>query len=257
MASRDHDAPEADGPAFSDYIVYVDESGDHSLDLVDAAYPIFVLAFCLFRKAEYVEDCVSRVTELKFRYVGHDQFVLHEREIRRQIGPFGFLRGDADRRSAFMADLTELIESAPFSLVAVVIDKRALREATPGNPYHIALELGLGELDRQLRATGCSGGTLHVVFERRGKKEDTELELEFRRLCSTPASDAPRYPFGFVLADKRGNSTGLQLADLVARPIGMRVLRPYQPNRTWGVLRPKLRVGAVDEAGLLLYPGPR
>ena len=32
---------------FSDYIVYVDESGDHGLKIAPL-YPIFVLAFCVF-----------------------------------------------------------------------------------------------------------------------------------------------------------------------------------------------------------------
>ncbi len=35
---------------FSKYIVYVDESGDHSLQSIDENYPIFVLAFCVFHK---------------------------------------------------------------------------------------------------------------------------------------------------------------------------------------------------------------
>lgn len=32
--------------SFSDYIVYVDESGDHGP--VSSDYPVFVLAFCIF-----------------------------------------------------------------------------------------------------------------------------------------------------------------------------------------------------------------
>jgi hypothetical protein len=36
--------------AFSDYIVFVDESGDHSLVKIDPGYPIFVLACCLIEK---------------------------------------------------------------------------------------------------------------------------------------------------------------------------------------------------------------
>jgi hypothetical protein len=38
---------------FSDYIIYVDESGDHSLQVIDEQYPLFVLSFCIFRKVEY------------------------------------------------------------------------------------------------------------------------------------------------------------------------------------------------------------
>ncbi|WP_233079829.1 DUF3800 domain-containing protein [Rheinheimera soli] len=35
---------------FSKYIVYVDESGDHSLQSIDENYPVFVLAFSIFHK---------------------------------------------------------------------------------------------------------------------------------------------------------------------------------------------------------------
>lgn len=44
--------------------------------------------------------------------------------------------------------------------------------------------------------------------------------------------------------DKRCNSSGLQFADLMARPIGLKALRPAQPNRAYEVLRPKLAGGA-------------
>ena len=40
---------------FSDYIVYVDESGDHSLDAVYEEHPVFVLAFCIFKKSDYAQ----------------------------------------------------------------------------------------------------------------------------------------------------------------------------------------------------------
>jgi hypothetical protein len=47
-------------------------------------------------------------------------------------------------------------------------------------------------------------------------------------------------PFEPVLTDKKNNSIGLQLADLVARPIGLRQLRPEQANRAWDVIEAKL-----------------
>ena len=45
--------------------------------------------------------------------------------------------------------------------------------------------------------------------------------------------------FEVVFADKKSNSTGLQLADLMARPIGMSVLKPGQPNRAFEAVKPK------------------
>lgn len=64
-------------------------------------------------------------------------------------------------------------------------------------------------------------------------------------------------PLDILMADKKSISTGLQLADLVARPIGLRVLRPDQPNRAFDALEPKLRRGTggrVRGFGLKVFP---
>ena len=50
--------------AFSDYIVYVDESGDHSLESINPEYPLFVLSFCIFRKDAYACTMTPAVRKL-------------------------------------------------------------------------------------------------------------------------------------------------------------------------------------------------
>jgi hypothetical protein len=57
--------------------------------------------------------------------------------------------------------------------------------------------------------------------------------------------------------DKRANSTGLQIADLVARPIGLSIVREGQPNRAYDLLQPKIRrspSGKVSGWGLKVFP---
>lgn len=48
MSKQREPAPQIPGveppDRFSDFIVYVDESGDHSLQSIDQSYPVFVLA---------------------------------------------------------------------------------------------------------------------------------------------------------------------------------------------------------------------
>jgi len=53
--------------AFSDYIVYVDESGDHGLENVDPNYPLFVLAFCIFKKGRRTAEVFSLPTWMHAR----------------------------------------------------------------------------------------------------------------------------------------------------------------------------------------------
>ena len=108
----------------------------------------------------------------------------------------------------------------------------------------------------RLRRFEQSGRLIHVIFESRGKKEDAELELHFRRIAANQANWGYRRPdFRFLeweplFIDKKSNSSGLQLADLMARPIGLKVLRPDQENRAFEVLRTKLPPG-----GMKSFPG--
>lgn len=245
-------------PEFSDYIVYVDESGSPHMGGVDPAFPVFVLAFCIFEKATLAARVVPAMAGLKFKYFGHDQVVLHEREIRKREGPFTILN-DRSREAAFLADLTAIVADSPFTVVSVVLDKQKLSERSTDPPqlYEYALMLGLERVCMFLKEHGQGSRLTHMVFEHRGKLEDRLLELEFRRLTSGVNSMCTEAPVEILFAHKRSISTGLQLADLVARPIGNSVVRPMQENRALEVIRGKLRRGPrgeIDGYGLKVYP---
>jgi len=241
----------------SDYIVFVDESGDHSLESVNPDYPIFVLAFCILPIAAYVDQITPAVRRLKCQLFGHDLVVLHEHDIRKKTGPFAQLSKDA--RDALLEGLTEIIRAAPMTLVAVVIDKvkHKARYMSPEHPYHLALKYGLERVHHFLRNQGQADRRTTIVCEARGLKEDKEIELAFRRVCDGDNRGRSPYALDIVIADKRANSEGLQLADLVARPAGLHVLRPDQPNRAWDVLVTKLFSGShgvVQGNGLKVFP---
>ncbi len=242
---------------FSNYIVYVDESGDHGLVSIDPNYPVFVLAFCVFEKEAYRSRCVPALQALKFKHFGHDMAILHEREIRQAQGDFKFLV-DAPRRSEFMDDLTTLVEGTEFTLIASAINKTELRDryTYPANPYDLALEFCLERLHYFLTERRNGGRPVHVVFESRGRREDNELELEFRRVCDGQSMAEETLPFEPVFASKRVNCCGLQIADLVARPIGRHILRPDQENRAYGIIESKFRRsgGQIMGRGLKVFP---
>ena len=67
---------------FGDFLVFVDESGDHELIKIDPQYPAFVLLFVIVRKDDYLERICRDLQRFKFEFWGHDEVVLHEREIR-------------------------------------------------------------------------------------------------------------------------------------------------------------------------------
>lgn len=251
--------------SFSKHIVYVDESGDHGMRDIDSQFPVFVLAFCVFHKGHYSEKVVPALEKFKFKHFGHDQIVLHESEIRKEKGSFRIFPSKAHRET-FLDELTSIIEESNFILISCVIDKNGLSEQQekPSNPYHIALRFCLETLHEFLKEKGEESKLTHVVVEQRGKKEDNELELEFRRLCDDHNSTDASFPFKILFADKKAMSTGLQLADLVARPIGLNAFRANQSNRAFEVLKKKFfcaggrkEVGTDYEGrGLKFYPHP-
>lgn len=245
-------------PSFDDYIVFVDESGDHGMESIDANYPVFVLVFCVYAKETYADRVAPSVLRFKFKHFGHDQVILHENEIRKTKGPFTFLF-DATRREPFYRDLNSLVEEAPFTLVASVIrkERHRARYREPMNPYEIATGFGLERVYKHLASLGCEGGTTRFLFEKRGPPEDAAVELAFRRVCGGDNLAGGHLPFDIVMADKKCNSAGLQIADLVARPIGRRILDPKQPNRAYEILEKKFRRsprGKIDGWGLKVFP---
>ncbi len=140
---------------FSDYIIYIDESGDHGLTSIDPGYPIFVLAFCIFHKQDYANHVVPALQLFKFKHFGHDMVVLHEREIRKDKGMFRFLN-TKEKKQAFLSDLTVIVEEAPFTLIASVIKKDALNQqyVQPDNPYHLAMTFGLERATAFIQSKG-------------------------------------------------------------------------------------------------------
>lgn len=234
--------------AFSQYIIYADESGSPVLGADATDFPVFVLVFLIVKKTHYAQDVVPQFQLLKFDFVGHDQLILHERDIRRQSGAFAFLQVSQDLRSEFIERLTSLIEDADIQLCCAVIDKSKLAEryADPWSPYDLALTFCIEKAAKTLSDAGEEGSEVNVIFEARGPKEDHHLELEFRRIVDgqpkigKPLPVIQRFKWVPMFVDKKANSTGLQLADLTARPMGLAYLRPQQENRAVNILRQKM-----------------
>ena len=233
---------------FSDFIIFADETGDHGLVSIDEQFPVFALAFCILRKDDYVDTIVPAMQRLKMAVWGHDQIIFHEHDIRKEKGPFGLLRTDPSLRAWLMDELSRLVAEAPMQLVVSIIDKKQLTQkySNPYNPYEIAMLFCMERTLGYLLGQGQTGRRVTVAFESRGKREDAELELEFRRICDNQGNwgykqtNFQEIAFEHLFVDKKSNTAGLQLADLVARPLALRYLRPAQPNRAAEIIQGKV-----------------
>ena len=238
--------------AFSQYIIYADESGSPNLEADAKDFPIFVLVFVLVEKNRYAFDIAPQITRLKFDFVGHDQLILHERDIRRQSGAFAFLQVSEVKRTSFLARISAIIESTEMEICASIIDKRKFKShhADIWEPYQRAAGFCIDADSKALVSKGETDTDVSIVFESRGRTEDQLLELQIYRMARgerflDPTSAAAGFNFRPMFVDKKTNSPGLQLADLAARPLGLDYLIPKQPNRAAEILKTKLAAGGT------------
>ena len=232
---------------FGDYIIYADESGDHSLTKIDKGYPIFCLALCAIKKEDYINKIVPAIQKLKFDYWGHDKIILHEREIRKEQDDFAFLRINRKVRESFYDRLSKIIADSPFYIFTSIIDKEKLQNKyeTPFNPYDIALQFCMERLLSFLVSKQQKNKIIHCIFESRGNNEDKDLENAFYKIIANHKDRNFRgkifkdIDFHIKFAKKSSNFTGLQLADLVARPVGVNYLRHNGKNRAYNIIKGK------------------
>jgi len=208
---------------FSKYIVYVDESGDHGLKSIDPHYPVFVLAFCVFNKQTYSRDIVPSIQYLKFRFWGHDNVILRSHDIRKSRGNFKILYKPVTRTD-FLEAMNSVVRDAHFTLIAAVIRKKAFlahtKSSGPANVYSVALKFCLERLYFHLQDLGETRRVMHIVVESRGRNEDRNLELEFRRICQGENYRGHHMNFEIVFLRKSITPQGFNSPTLSLIPSG-------------------------------------
>ncbi|MFM2024641.1 MAG: hypothetical protein RLZZ56_654 [Actinomycetota bacterium] len=215
----------------SKFIVYVDESGNQSTKSVEPEYPIFVLAMCVFDIELYINQVVPAFQKLKFKWLGHDMTIFHSSDIRRMHGEFAFLK-DENQYRQFHEELAECIGAANFEIVHSLIDRRTVAlELHVDEVYGSASAQALEKLSRLLEGQREDPKDSCIVFESRGFRQDQKLLSQIKDLGW---SGKVRF------ASKLSVSTGLQIADLVARPIGLSYLSPDSPTKAFTVIENKI-----------------
>ena len=223
------------------FVVYFDEVGNPTLDASDRDFPVFAIALFICEQDCYVNEIVPRVNRLKFEYFGHEGVILHSRDIRKAQGDFGFLT-NPQRRQAFLKDLTEIMDTCQYRLLAVAIRKDELtaRYRYPDDPYDLALLFAMERLVSVLEAARQRQVT--IVAEKRGQKEDRDLHVAFQRIVTrgsgfVSAERFQRIEFTLRFLPKSFNIIGTQLADLAAYPIARWVLDRKKLNPAFEVVR--------------------
>ena len=248
--------------------VYIDECGAHSLKAKEKL-KTFCLAAVIIRDSDF-KDVDSRWKQWKRDYLGAATKRVHEPDIRYKRKSF-WCGGDDLKRMKAVAALDRILERLNFTSLAVVVNRpeyvrqigiRALDDSLPQHPYLMSMHF-LAERLAMALYSHFNGARARLVIESLEASADAKMQYEFSRLfldgTSYVASAWFRQQFlpGIEFRVKEQNSTGLQLADLLARPCAEKIQRPASTPARWPVFREKLCPGvetANSIIGLKIVP---
>jgi hypothetical protein len=236
MTDSKHDQPSRPSKFEDRYRLYLDESGDHVFrETNEIAHRYLCLVGCWFRNPDYMKFHEA-LESLKTRHLPHhpdDPVVLHRDDMINARKAFKNLRDDAIR-TKFDAELLQVIQAAQFKVVAVVIDKMALKQSfgeAASHPYHLGLGFLLQRYAGLLNHINRVGD---VLGESRGGKEDRLLKESYTRVFERGIWMTEGHAFQSALTSrelklklKTANISGLQLADLLGHPVKHWVLNNF------------------------------
>ena len=206
--------------------LYVDETGNSSyprrLD-AEVGKRYLALTGIAISDYEYTHVLRPRIEEMKYLITGDrdEKITLHRDEIKDRTGAYSVLLDKSVERQ-WNELMKNLISETNFTLFCVVIDKvkHKKKYPQPNHPYYYCLEV---LLERYYKFLEINNGRGDVMFESRGKKEDSELKRQYARIyefgTSYVSAGAINQRFtskDIKLKSKESRIEGLELADLLA-----------------------------------------
>lgn len=255
-------------PPRRQYILCLDECGSHQINPRGDRFPAFGLCGVIIDEEQYV--AFDRAWKRwKATWLRDPRYVVHEPELRGREGRYH--RADPDEQRQLLEALDVLLHKLEFHVIAAVIHKPEFVATfgedpvdafLPRSQYLICLDFVVERFVHFLYYHGADARGL-VVAESRGPLEDSQVQQEYIRLQLEGTQFQSASWFRYQLArfiefiPKRLNYSGLQLADLAARPCAEKVLRPTSDPERWSVFREKLYDGGSgrpESYGLKSFP---
>ena len=227
------------------YYLFIDECGDHQLEKFNPSFPIFTLCGILVHQ-DKLEALEASVNSLKREFFNDETVIIHSRDIRKQEKAYSILQYPDIRKRFYDCINSILGQQGIYVIVCCSILKEPFIERfSRGEDVY-----GLSVKYLIERAIFCmddnvTDGTLDIIIERRGVKQDRMLLNYYNRLRAIGTkwitTDRMETRLGrFSFRYKKENIIGLQLADLIAYPITKHVLDPRAPNPAYDIIRNKI-----------------
>jgi Protein of unknown function (DUF3800) len=241
-------------------VLFLDESGDHNLSVIDPQYPLFVLGGVIMDQSYAEGALTNELNAFMQALFGRTDIILHTADIARNRNGFEGLKNSAFRNRFYDA-LNALMRRLQYSVVACVIrkDEHLGRYGVAAlDPYLLSLHVLVERFCFDIGAVSAGGV---IIAESRDATLDREMDLAWLNLKIQgskylQASSINDRIVGLNLRPKSNNMAGLQLADLVVSPIGRHVMGK-RDKEDWVIVNEKFRRsrnGRVEGYGLVVLP---
>lgn len=244
-------------------LCFIDESGDHSLEVIDPEYPMFVLGGCITEMDYYKKVITIEVDNFKKHLFGTKDIILHTADIVRRRREFRKLT-DPTFREQFYEETNKLMQKLDYKIVACCIKKDDhLKQygIAAMDPYLLSLRVIAERFVYEVQTHG-KGTRGIIIAESRDETLDNMLRLAWMELRTsgteyvTATDIRENIEQDLKIRDKKKNIHGLQMADLIVSPIGRQVLgKP--PKADWNTIKNKFRKNAAGNYwgfGLVVLP---
>lgn len=241
-------------------VLFLDESGDHSLSKIDPQYPLFVLGGCIFDYDYYNNYVIQRFAQYKEKALNDSQLIIHTADISRNKNGFEFLK-DTATRDKFYKETNILMQELDYKVLACVIkkDEHLMKYGLEAkDPYLLSLDIIIERFIFLLKEHKTNG---IVIAESRNDTLDNQLELAYLGLKIQGthylhAREIKERINNFSIKPKSDDIAGLQIADLVVSPVG-RFILGKRVKQDFKIIKNKFRKnrhGKFEGYGLVVFP---
>ena len=241
-------------------ILFLDESGDHNLTLIDPQHPIFVLGGVIANRDYALGEMTEKWDAFKKDLFGTATIILHTADFTRQKNGFERMK-DRVFCENFYQKLNQLLFELDITIVTCAIKKQQLMEKyglEALDPYHLSLNVLVERFCFMIEDNTSKG---QIIAEARDTTLDRQLDLAWLNLKISgtrymQAINIDKKIDHLSIKTKEDRLAGLEIADAIVTPVARHVLG-RKSRIDVDMLKNKMRrshAGEVNGYGLVVLP---
>lgn len=203
------------------YKLYIDELGMSHPDSYEKS-PYYILLGSIIDEQKQ-KELENHANHIKFKYWGRTDIIFHSADIARSTKEFATFAHDEARKTEFITDLLTLLQSAPVTITAAIVDKAKAHQSSWTEQTVIrrsAESVLFNFLAFTYTKLPCKG---KIIIEASNIDRDTQYLTAFNRLLSPSLKE--KYPIfdgvrdhltSITFVTKQNHDIESQIADLLA-----------------------------------------